>query len=418
MAFDFPNTPTVGQVFNGWVWDGAAWQVQGAATYGAVRYDIAQGLLGETPPYGVTVTQRAQARQNVYAAPFDALANLGLQVNGSCNFSQTYDNSVGVTIPSGTLAYWADNWEVTFNRAATWDVFLQRLFTGSSPVSLTPPPGYTNSLSFRANVGLASLAAGDYCAFVHPIEGIRISRLAFGTVNAQPVTIGFWVWSTVAGNCSVVVQNDVINRSYATLVNIPNAGAWNWVTTTIPGDIAGTWLAGAVLAMRVVICPACGTTQQIAPNVWTASIALAATGQPNLLATTGNVFAVTGLGIWPGVEAPSAARSALVARPFVDDLRECKRYAHVITGANDAIQMYGYNIATSTPTSSFVRDVEMRAPAPVSLSGSPWTVSNCGQPVASIQGAKVFSMYVTVTALGAYAANMATGSVITALARL
>jgi hypothetical protein len=32
MALDFPNAPTVGQVYQGYVWDGVAWQVQGTPT--------------------------------------------------------------------------------------------------------------------------------------------------------------------------------------------------------------------------------------------------------------------------------------------------------------------------------------------------------------------------------------------------
>jgi hypothetical protein len=31
VALDFPNAPTVGQVFNNWVWDGTAWQQQGGS---------------------------------------------------------------------------------------------------------------------------------------------------------------------------------------------------------------------------------------------------------------------------------------------------------------------------------------------------------------------------------------------------
>ena len=54
MAFDFPASPTVGQAFNGWVWDGEKWQMQGSAAQGAVRYDIAQGL---------TAAQQTQAPQ-------------------------------------------------------------------------------------------------------------------------------------------------------------------------------------------------------------------------------------------------------------------------------------------------------------------------------------------------------------------
>ena len=44
MAFDFPNTPTIGQIYQGYIWDGLAWQVQPAAAQGVVRYDVVQGL--------------------------------------------------------------------------------------------------------------------------------------------------------------------------------------------------------------------------------------------------------------------------------------------------------------------------------------------------------------------------------------
>ena len=38
MAFDFPNAPTVGQVYQGYVWDGQAWQVQGTTAAPSVAH--------------------------------------------------------------------------------------------------------------------------------------------------------------------------------------------------------------------------------------------------------------------------------------------------------------------------------------------------------------------------------------------
>ena len=52
---------------------------------GAVRYDTAQAL---------TDTQTAQARQNIYAAPFDAMAYNGMQVNGNMEVGQELGASV------------------------------------------------------------------------------------------------------------------------------------------------------------------------------------------------------------------------------------------------------------------------------------------------------------------------------------
>ena len=45
----------------------------------AVRYDASQGL---------TAAQQLQGRQNIYAAPFDAMAYSGMQINGGMEVSQ------------------------------------------------------------------------------------------------------------------------------------------------------------------------------------------------------------------------------------------------------------------------------------------------------------------------------------------
>jgi hypothetical protein len=71
MAFDFPNSPTVGQVYQGYVWDGQKWNVQGS-TINAVRYDIAQGL---------TAPQQAQARQNIGVPAANLIINGDFRVN-------------------------------------------------------------------------------------------------------------------------------------------------------------------------------------------------------------------------------------------------------------------------------------------------------------------------------------------------
>ena len=108
MAFDFPNAPTIGQTYQGYVWDGQAWQVQGAAAYGAVRYDIAQGL---------TTSQKQQARANIAATLRGHIFGLALSTAGS---SATFSVALGaaadntnlelLTLPaaiSKTTAAWA-----------------------------------------------------------------------------------------------------------------------------------------------------------------------------------------------------------------------------------------------------------------------------------------------------------------------
>src|SRR6188508_812167 len=87
MGMNFPNVPTVGDLYPTpatpglpqYKWDGEKWIVVSAVSEGSVHYDIAQAL---------TIAQKTQARQNIYAAPFDALAYNGMQVNGNFDVSQ------------------------------------------------------------------------------------------------------------------------------------------------------------------------------------------------------------------------------------------------------------------------------------------------------------------------------------------
>lgn len=59
MALDFPTTPTVGQVYSGYTWDGEKWTNSGYNSPGTVRYDTTQTL---------TAGEKTQAQTNIGGA--------------------------------------------------------------------------------------------------------------------------------------------------------------------------------------------------------------------------------------------------------------------------------------------------------------------------------------------------------------
>ena len=99
MAYDFPNSPTVGQVYSGWVWDGEKWVAQGGPM-GAVRYDLPQGL---------TANQTAQARANI------AVTKKNYVINGGMQISQENGTTAGTT----NSYYPVDMFYISFINAAT-----------------------------------------------------------------------------------------------------------------------------------------------------------------------------------------------------------------------------------------------------------------------------------------------------------
>jgi hypothetical protein len=318
MGINFPSSPLVGDIWPNpvvtgqpqYTWDGEKWTSGTVNTVGAVRYDTPQTL---TTDSGTTMGQRSQARANVYAAPFDALAYSGMQINGSMEVSQA---NGGAANPIG--GFNLDGWGAT---ASGGTVTVQQIPSGA----LAPGTWFNNSLAIIASTAVPS-AAGTYAFLSQNIEGYRVARLGWGNTNSQPITIAFWVYSSVGGTMCVTVRNTSSSRTYTVDVSVTSA-SWQYKTVTIPGDTTGTWAKDNTAGLCLFFVFAAGSTYQTPAGVWTASTNyLASPNQTNLLGSNGAAMYITGVVVLPGIEAPSAARSPLIMRPYDQELLTCKRY--------------------------------------------------------------------------------------------
>lgn len=264
----------------------------------------------------LTATEQAQARANLYAAPFDALAYNGMQVNGSMEVSQ----QSGAALSSG------------ITNAVPYAVdCVKALALGTTHVIkyqqvVDAPDGFTNSVKLTVTTANPSPAAGDAVGFSIPIEGVRILRLAFGTASAQSLTIGFWVKAHRTGTYSGSITNNANDRSYPFSFAVSASDTWEFKTVTIPGDTSGTWLTDTSIGMFVVFSMMAGTTFTATANTWGAGLKLGATGTINGVAATTDTFQITGVIVLPGTEAPSSTRSALIMRNLSEEYDLCQRY--------------------------------------------------------------------------------------------
>ena len=263
-----------------------------------------------------TAAQQTQARQNIYAAPFDALAYSGMQINGSMEVSQELGTG-GATGITSIGKYIVDGWITTA---------IGPQIMNSQQYSALAPIGFNNSLIAWATTANAAPAAGNYSSFAQKIEGYRLARLAWGTANAQPITIGFWIQSYISGLFSGSITNAAFNRSYVFSFTINVANTWEYKTITIPGDTTGTWLKDNGVGMVITIALLIGSTYQTTPGAWVAGGFLGATGTSNTLAIINGSTLISGFVMLPGIEAPSAARSAFIIRPYDQELLICQRY--------------------------------------------------------------------------------------------
>jgi hypothetical protein len=399
MSLNFPSSPVIGQIHEGYVWDGEKWVALGGSGAAGIPDAPTDGVLygrknalwqkavdaaGDTMtgplvlPANPTLPLQAAPKQYVdnsittlHAAPFDALAYNGMQVNGSCGVSQENGTSL-VAIPSGAVTkYIIDSWLIEKTGTSVLNAFQ------------TPPQeGFDGVLQFDVSTPQASLGANDYVRFRNRIEGYRIARLRWGTASAQPVTIGFWMRLSLPGTYRLNILNYNGSQTSGWYPFTINASmVWQWVTVTIPGATTGTWSDSNNIGMDIVI--------EVASSV-----------TPNNAGTASNHMNITGLVVLPGTQAPTAAQSTLIMRPYDQELMTCKRYWQKFGGVlTNAFLIQAYAASTS---------VAYTAPLPVEMRSSPtitevgtWTKINIGSMSFRPSDPRVLNVQFNTSATGA-----------------
>jgi hypothetical protein len=266
-----------------------------------------------------------------------------------------------------TSGYVCDGWKLFNNTTAV-------VSAGRSAGAITG--GYPNHLYVAVGTALAAGAAADIVTIQQYIEGSRLARLQWGASNAQPLTIAFWTGHHRTGLYSGSIRNGDSSRSYVFTYtqNAPDISQFNVVT--IPGDTVGTWNIDNTVGMIVTFALAVGTQFTApAPKTWYSANYTAAPGQVNAAGATTDVFRITGVVVLPGIEAPSAARSPFIMRPYDQELLLCKRYFQKVYVAVETVAAF----------QSWAFPVSFRSNPTVSGGGAGFFVSSPDTQIANFQ---------------------------------
>ena len=348
MAYDFPSSPTVGQVFGNYTWDGEKWVqtsagilpsnsaplMDGAATPGTSSlYTRADHIhpsdtsrvikTGDTMtgplvlPTDPTAALQAATKQYV-----DLHAVLPiLSINGAMAVSQELGILGNVSV-AATQKYVLDQFQVLANGVP--------VVTGGQYASGLS--GFPYHCGVVVTTAQPTLAAADIVEIFTPIEGTRIARLGWGTSSAAPISAGFWINASITGTITVSVRNGAANRAYLVDVSIAAANIWQWVAITISGDVAGTWPTDTSIGLLIGITCACGTTFRGTAGAWSATNVIATSSTMNLAASTSNTIAVTGLIVVPGTILPPSSSIPSVLSTYDRELAACQRYWNKVYG--------------------------------------------------------------------------------------
>ena len=230
--------------------------------------------------------------------------------NGDMRIDQKYS---GALLSNTGNAWLADRYIVyNSNGAGTWS--FQR--------STIAPSGFAYSLAMSSSVG-SSIGAGAYSSIRHTIEANNTIDLAWGTSSAKPITVQFWVKSSLTGNFGFAVRNgNANNYGYVASYNIPVANTWTYITFTIPGPTSGTWVTDNTPGLVCIWDLGAGTSYSIAAGSWTsASEIIGLTGGVKLFANNSANFYLTGVQLEIG-----SVATPFEYLPMDAALKQCQRY--------------------------------------------------------------------------------------------
>jgi hypothetical protein len=213
-----------------------------------------------------------------------------------------------------TSNYVVDRWRMDSNVGSNKATLQQ------NQNSATPPSGFSYYAGMTA-AGTYTPTAGDILVFDQIIEGYNISDLGWGTANAQPITLSFWVRSSIAGLHGGALVNSGSTRAYPYTYTISSANSWEYKTITISGDTGGTWPTVNGIGIGVYFNMGCGSTYSGTAGVWTGGAKYSATGVVNPMTTSGATFYITGVQLEKGSTATS-----FDYRPYGTELALCQRY--------------------------------------------------------------------------------------------
>jgi hypothetical protein len=234
--------------------------------------------------------------------------------------------------------------------------------------SVTPPTGFTNYLGFTSTAA-TTVSSGDLIAILHRVEGYNIADLGWGSSSAKPVTLSFWVRSSLTGTFGGGIGDNGGDYTYPFSYTISSPNTWTQISITIPGATGGTWNITNSVGINISWSLGTGATYSGTAGSWTSSVnAYNSTGSVNTVATNGATFYITGVQLEVG-----SAATSFDFRHYGQELNLCQRYYEVLYNGTGSDTWYAPTTGGPGYRYLWPFKVEKRAQASIGLgTNSSW----------------------------------------------
>jgi hypothetical protein len=317
------------------------------------------------------------------ATVFNASSSMGFKnriINGAMVIDQR-NAGAAITNVAGVL--------YSVDRFWTFGSQASKFTAQQNAGSVTPPPGFTNYLGVTSSSAY-SVGAAEFFQLYQSIEGFNTADLGWGTANAAPVTLSFWVRSSLTGTFGGSLLSNA-NRSYPYSYTISAANTWEQKTITIAGDTSGTWATDNSTGIFLGFNLGSGSSVSGTANAWAASALRAPTGAVSVVGTSGATLYITGVQLEKGSTATS-----FDYRPYGTELALCQRYYEITKITYVAGNA---TIGTGNFGGSVSYAVTKRASPTVTLTTAP-TYTNSSAFTTYMPSIYSHGWYVSVTATG------------------
>ena len=233
-------------------------------------------------------------------------------INGAMRIDQ---RNAGAAVTPASGNYTLDRWQTTASQSAKYSV--------QQDSSANTVAGFTSSLKVTS-LSAYTVGAGENFTILQTVEGYNIADLRWGTANARPVTLSFWVRSSLTGTFGGALNN-AGTRSYPFTYTISSANTWEQKFITIPGDTSGTWGSTNSYGIQTWFGLGVGSTYSGTANAWAGANYISATGATSVVGTNGATWQITGVQLEEG-----SVPTSFEYRQYGTELALCQRYFEVI----------------------------------------------------------------------------------------
>jgi hypothetical protein len=362
-ALNFPDSPTNGEVYEGYIYDSSdnVWNRLPEAP--GINLENLGNVSG-TPTAGDSLIYDGSNWLNT------PQKNRNLLHNGAMQVHQRGTSATGIT-SSGY--YTADRYQTSagFSGQGTWTQTIESdAPTGS---------GFRKSLKMLCTTAAVTPDAGAAISVDQKLEGQDVQIIKKGTSAAEQLTLSFWVKSNVTGTYAITAFDGDNTRAISVSYAVGGSGVWEKKTVTFPADTTGAFDNDSAnsLQFRWWLVAGSDRTSGTLQTSWATTVnANLAVGQTNLAAATNNYWQITGVQLEVGpVATPFEFKS------YGQELAECQRYYYQVTNTSSGGRPVA-NVAYYSTTTAYgvlLFPTTMRATPSVSFTNvTGWRIFSSG----------------------------------------